>query len=397
MNIETLEDWNLIADGCGCCPMPSCPVPIQDCESAVIYLCGFSPADDAPFLPPTPAERNILYAGMNFTTALTYDGPLVVFSGAESCVHEFNPKARAAGGSCLGSIDYTYSDTSTEWYEEERENIANVLTHNDVANGIDIGNGLGVVGSSTTAFTSYDIDGDVTDSGSDTVPYTRFFRVVPNLQAGGSGTWTGSTLVYDSYDITGIPDTITTTLRFTDAFTLATARAALATVTPAEWPDEACSSNLVVTMAEDGIRILAATATVAKVQFQVPTSHTGSYFKVTFDVIQKPNGWDDTINDPEVEPPDPLPPGWEHPQIPDPEAPSRSIVAADITRTWTGPGTGPQSDDSWNIGEPYTIPIPTVAGTCVIGNIRFECYRSTRTGTRPQVTGESYEPPPPPP
>ena len=42
MKIETLEDWNSILEGCGCCPMPVCPVPERECESIAVNICGFS-------------------------------------------------------------------------------------------------------------------------------------------------------------------------------------------------------------------------------------------------------------------------------------------------------------------------------------------------------------------
>jgi len=31
--IETLDDWNRLIAACGCCPMPSCPVPLKECQS----------------------------------------------------------------------------------------------------------------------------------------------------------------------------------------------------------------------------------------------------------------------------------------------------------------------------------------------------------------------------
>jgi hypothetical protein len=36
MIVETVEDWNLVLEGCGCCEMPSCPVPTRECESRTI-------------------------------------------------------------------------------------------------------------------------------------------------------------------------------------------------------------------------------------------------------------------------------------------------------------------------------------------------------------------------
>lgn len=33
MKIETIDDWNALLAGCGCCEMPVCPVPDMECES----------------------------------------------------------------------------------------------------------------------------------------------------------------------------------------------------------------------------------------------------------------------------------------------------------------------------------------------------------------------------
>ncbi len=43
MKIDTLDTWNLILGGCGCCPMPTCPTPEKECESIEIpFTCYFT-------------------------------------------------------------------------------------------------------------------------------------------------------------------------------------------------------------------------------------------------------------------------------------------------------------------------------------------------------------------
>jgi hypothetical protein len=60
--IETLDDWNAAISACGCCEMPSCPVPTLECESAALKLCGFTPTDIGILAHPDVDERLILYS-----------------------------------------------------------------------------------------------------------------------------------------------------------------------------------------------------------------------------------------------------------------------------------------------------------------------------------------------
>lgn len=150
-------------------------------------------------------------------------------------------------------------------------------------------------------------------------------------------------------------------------------------------------------------------ATSVKIQFKVPATwpdqntgatvpFTGNYFKLTFDVVTEPIGWNDTVNNPDTPLPDPLPEGtteedwWADPthQIPREGRPARSYVE-DITREWTGPGTGDQSDPSWNIGEPYVMESPGEPGIRKIVNLRFYCYPDSPYGVKPQASGEATD------
>lgn len=124
-------------------------------------------------------------------------------------------------------------------------------------------------------------------------------------------------------------------------------------------------------------------------RWKIPNTFTGSYFKITWDVLTEPEGWDATIDDPDYEPPDPLPdPPPPVPQIPKPGRPSRSYVQ-DLTAVWTGPGTGGESDPSW-FTEWNDLNPPPEPGTRRVCNIRFECYRGPY-GSKPQLTGEGVD------
>jgi hypothetical protein len=109
-----------------------------------------------------------------------------------------------------------------------------------------------------------------------------------------------------------------------------------------------------------------AKAQKAQVQWRVPDSHEGSYFKVWFDVIEEPDGWEEE------------------------GGPARSWYAQNVVREWEGPGTGSQSDPSWIIGIPYDIPPPTTPGVRRVVNIRYECYRGPY-GNKVETTGEGVE------
>lgn len=113
-------------------------------------------------------------------------------------------------------------------------------------------------------------------------------------------------------------------------------------------------------------------ANVVKTRFRwvIPDTWEGSYFKITWDIIDEPDGWDA-----------------------DPPTATRTFLLADQTWEWTGPGD-PEDPDSWKSGW-YTINPPAVPGTRRVVNVRFECYGTTPYGNKPQVTGEAVELPDP--
>ena len=93
-----------------------------------------------------------------------------------------------------------------------------------------------------------------------------------------------------------------------------------------------------------------------------PEPFPGSYFKITFDLLNEPDEGD------------------------------ASLVSEGITIVWTGPGDHDSPDgDSW-LSDWQEIPMPTEPGETRVVNIRYECYRS-KFGTKPQVTGDAWEPP----
>ena len=97
----------------------------------------------------------------------------------------------------------------------------------------------------------------------------------------------------------------------------------------------------------------------------VPDTWEGSYFKISWDIAFFPEGYD----------------------AEDPGSPQPELVNSG-TWEWTGPGN-PEDEDSWKSGW-YEIDPPEEPGETRIVNVRYECYRSTRLGIKPQITGEAY-------
>ena len=107
-----------------------------------------------------------------------------------------------------------------------------------------------------------------------------------------------------------------------------------------------------------------------------------STYACQWDEVFFPSGHDDTIDDPEVTPPVPLPDGWQHPQIPDPAASPPSLVHS---RDWTWGGS---LEDPWS--EWFEISLPSEPGETRVVNMLVKCWKSTRHGVKPTSHGEIY-------
>jgi hypothetical protein len=97
--------------------------------------------------------------------------------------------------------------------------------------------------------------------------------------------------------------------------------------------------------------------TKVRYRYQVPVEHLGTYFKIT---------WDE----------------WSFPSVGPP-----AVITADITEEWTGPGSGAQSDPSWDLGTWHTLQIPDEPGTSSTANFRFLCKHPGRYGAALQTDG----------
>lgn len=125
----------------------------------------------------------------------------------------------------------------------------------------------------------------------------------------------------------------------------------------------------------------------ARYRFGIPLGYTRSVWVMQWDEAFFPDGHDDTIDDPGVTPPDPLPDGWTHPQIADPDAPPVELIAS---RNWTWAGDPEEPWSEW-----FEIAVPTEPGKTKPINVMTKCYASARLGVKPTSSGETYEIPEP--
>jgi hypothetical protein len=379
MKIETLDDWNLVLTGCDCCPMPACPAPLMECESITAPICGFDlpPHPDIPVsdCPPRFASRATTYS-LNRSKETVYEG-----YGTETDEETVSSNAL---------VQTTLEKTAPGVFACEEQYWQTVEQSSSYHRIVRPGNALEEIGSysqtdvstpGNTPFLVGPIGGPYSSSIAGTYTSSSTQQYPPDPAETYSDSGAGAAHFYDpilngpaidaSWNFTA-PGTFTKTIPITEDGT----GEVVWTVVYSS-PAHHDFSELDYT--EDGdeepscIAVRGCDqATKARRQFRVPTSHPGSYYKVTFDVIEEPDGWEES------------------------ETELRSFYATDITRVWTtGPGSGAQDDPSWNLGEPYEIPPPSVPGRRRIVNIRYECYRSAKFGTKPQVMGESVELPAP--
>lgn len=82
---------------------------------------------------------------------------------------------------------------------------------------------------------------------------------------------------------------------------------------------------------------------------------TGTYFKITWDELYEPEGWNNEA-------------------IPEAERPVR-FSRKDLTEEWEGPGSGDQDDPSWKFQDWHELELPEEPGERRIINIRYEHLR----------------------
>lgn len=367
MAIETLDDWN--ARLACCCEMPACPVPVMECQSktAEAEYSGY-----LPFIEPAGAPTDLvprLYGDVQFISGSAYSGTQWLFDSG--------PGTYPISGE--QKIVQTYSFDIDGVGSQTRVQTGN--THDEVEDTCTASGPDSTDSDVYSELVTVDYVEDDTvivceeAENSTTINYVGVFGSEPFL-AGCPGPFAyGHTEAYNALrqDVTGrtLTDPKTPADLISEATlpawgepgegSLCEASASLDWPTIeslAPWPE--CSPTN--SGSPDNVDV-SASARAVRFRWKIPDTHLGTYFKITWDIIEEPEGWD-------ADPPTAL----------------RSYVSEDNTWEWTGPGD-PEDPDSW-LSPWYEIDPPSVPGTRRVVNIRFECYRSTRYGNKPQTTGE---------
>lgn len=384
MTIETLDDWNTVLGYCGCCEMPTCPTPELECQSISITACGFP----LPSHEDVPVEDSCkLWFKKTVTFTETQSGAFTTTIGGQPAsgtqtrvdIQTTIREAKRVDGECEETVTQSSYSQEIE-YEVTIDGETDPFAHYTVSQSTS-GDGISCPG--TYSYT------DILDSANNDSYAINF---CPVIDFSIDNTWS-----YTSYgvftksttDASTDPDT-ETTINIT--FEAVSADSVKAELDELSFPDDA-TGELCYSATEGDPDCEGAITGGTKTRYRwvIPDTFEGSYFKVTWDILEEPDGWDATIDDPDYEPPVPNDPPEPIPQVPDPDAPDRSFVSQDNTWEWAGPGTS--DPDSWKSSW-YEIDPPTVPGTRRVVNTRFECYRSPY-GNKPQVTGEGVTLPDP--
>lgn len=391
MVIETLEDWNTRLGYCGCCEMPSCPTPEQECQdmSGEASVTGC-----APFVQPAGEPTDDLPTIYKTKTAI---------SGDRYTGNGWGYQSGPGTGDISGEVKYTVVANWSNILGEPQDITASadINTHNWPSTGDCSGDSF--TGSAGNAPLPFDVD---YDAGTEATTCEATEWKVATNHTSSSGT---------EPDLLGCPgpfssdektawdyqwEEITDGAKLTDEETKDGLRTKAVTDMASSWPStpegNGCIASYVTTWptigdigewpdCPDGPPSASATTTLTKSRYRwkIPASWTGTYFKITWDIVFFPDGWDATIDDPDYVPPDPLPdPPPPIPQIPDPDATPPSFISEDLTYEWTG---GDRTS-GW-----YEIDVPTEEGESKVMNVRFLCYRSPY-GSKPQTTGDAWTP-----
>lgn len=371
---ETLADWNKLL-AC-CCEMPSCPLPLIECESksGEATVNGY-----APFVRPAGLDTDDLPEVYDTLTAFSgtrYSGTGWYYVSGPG-TYPLSGEIKSVGVFNLSNID---GEPNTSTFTDTR-NVHDEVADSCAAEPVGSSGLFGFIGPQDESELNYVSTDPVSECTETRIweadVWTAQSGTEPFLQ-GCPGPFTDSESMswdYEKQEVTygqSLSDPVTKAELLVDA----------AADVPAGWttPDGTfCTSSLVTdwpTIAEVGdwepcndppfsVNV-EATATAARFKLRVPNTHTGTWFLATWDLVFFPA-----------------------------DGSTPEVVAADQTDEWTGPGTGDQDDPSWEFpGGWHEIPLPTEEGETRVVNLRYACYRGPY-GYRPQTTGEGYDIPSP--
>lgn len=391
--IETMAEWNaVIARCCPCMVQPVSPEPVSNIQTISITVCGFALPE---FEKMTAAQREARYETLSIS--YVYDSVNIYRETEFSVGVKINSRttsnqdlrtnykrARQADGDCAtdkttSSIETTYIQNNSNTYPEGSSYTDNsgIYTIKTSASGKD---GQPAVGTITITDVGTDEYGEPY-SLRETDPYT-YFGLSESAYINEAEFQSGGTYVYRQSTSTGgteggTTNTTTTNLVVTRKYDKLIKVVEL--LAKKKFPEDAGSSPVLYS------EYLAFSGKRSRFQFQIPSEHLGTTFKISWDYLEEPEGWNATIPDPAHTGP------GTPPQIPKPGRPKRTLKTGG---TWTWKGPGKQNDpngDSWK-SPWFEIPVPSFKGRVKRVNLRFEGTPNNPWGSLPQIMGEGYDP-----
>lgn len=382
--IETLGDWNARL-GC-CCRMPACPLPITMAETISLTVCGFAMPE---FPKMTDEQRFARYERLAISRIyherwqwkednFSFGSKV---SGNRKVDHDYRTgyKKSQSGGFCStvkesSSHTGSFTETNRVEYPESSSFVTStvVSTENWSATG---GENAVAVGTRKTSVSGTNYLGESINS-SASYPYSYFglaeSAFVAQCKFQGDATF--------RYQNTQNPDP-SAFYKITINETITRKYIGLISVRnllqAKKFPDDA---SLPSTLYSEH---LALSGKRSRFQIVIPPDHLGTWFKVSWDWLNEPEGWNATIPDAKFTGP------GTPPRIPKPGRPKRTLEPGG-TWEWKGPGNPAEPEgNSWK--SPWIeIPVPDFKGRKKRVNFRFECYRSPY-GNKPQVSGEAID------
>lgn len=401
MAIETLGDWNAIL-AC-CCAMPSCPLPLTECESvsASAVSRGYTnDADEEWTLYKRYGTRRTISGSHTYSESISYYG---LTSSSENSIeatqfngYEWDHPYEIGGANEFGcayspateSVNCSASGSSTQiesiryyWGEPDGEgHFASAFAPQWMCVLAITGGGAYPCSYEFTNtltiyphYFGYNSDGSSPDPGTNdaTVQAWADGGFIGDAPCSGTAVVVGETssigdLIPSFFSSGDYTDTSETT--YEDGMSLTEwtddAREALDGLLTFEGTAPECKSDLCQSTDSGGYLIFTVAwldITKARVRDLAPVEHLGTYFKVTYDIYDY-----DADSNP-------------------------TLVSADNVNEWEGPGTGDQDDPSWIIGDWIELGLPTPPNILRKRmNFRYECYRSP-WGSKPQLSGEGQD------
>lgn len=385
--IETLAQWNVRLEYCGCCPMPACPAPSLLMESktgSAYYSTSY-----APFTEPAGDPDD--------------DLPTVYRSYTSEAEHHRNgviQSYQTSGNPVTTSVEILTTETYTGLLlPANRTSTFESNAYDAITQDCTFSSGTGG-GTGPDRFTNVELPPPECTASTKkywTLKYEEKTGGVPLTLQGCPGPFpSGQDERYA--DIEGEAFRLITLINGLTKAELVTEASNemeeddwsgidsnfLAISWPTigdigEWPD--CPAT------DTRIRGGTVSATIrrSRFRFRIPATHAGTAFTITYDVLEEPDGWDVM-----------------------PAGPARSWVSQDNVVEWIGPGTPvpiPALDEEGNITNQAAIDealairltpwvelaAPEVPGQRRIVNIRFTCYSGTKYGRKVQTLGEGVE------